>query len=359
MDFDFKSFKEQYTAEELKRNITKRAHPDNENVFILDYTERCAFKKNWNETTRFCRDLIVNEEKMKIIGRGFSKFFSQRQETKFTTAFLNKHFPDANIEITEKLDGYQAVSFWLEGKLRFGSNGGFFTDATRIAESLWNNHYADVERHIPKDVSLVVEVIHEDLRVVTPYDRNELVLVGAVNYMTNHDYDYGELEQLAKSLNMKVPNRYDMMSYDEAVDYAKETKFDHEGFVVRYGNDKRIKIKGSEYLRVFKLTQLYGDKKMMGYWVNDELKDIIESLPHPHRQRFIDLEKDFDNKKKNFLLEYEYHFSRASKETRKDLGLWVQKNNIKHPAILFKMYEGKLDDKFVRQNLFHTVYPNK
>lgn len=355
---NFKEFKIAYLREEQERNITRRKHPENNDIVILRYTDRCIFKKNWNEITEACRDLIVNEATEEIVARGFSKFYNQRQRTYFNTAYLTKNYPNASVEFTDKIDGIQAVSYRLNGKIRFASEGSFLSESSRAAAELWEEHYTSVEHLVPDEITLVVEVIRPDLKVVVPYHFEDLILVGALNRHNGHDFDYAALSDLAATLGMQVPAKLDM-TFEEAVAIADSSDYTTEGFVVRYGNDQRIKVKSKEYLRVFRLTHLTSSKQLMKLWVDDEFQEAIDSLPAEFQPDFIALQDLYESEYLKMLTTYEQFFQPAPKKTKKEFAIWVNKHIKTHQNILFKMYDCILTEKLVREAVFKDTYNNE
>ncbi|QOR67967.1 hypothetical protein IM538_07490 [Cytobacillus suaedae] len=68
--------KEAYRFEVEQKYISRREHPTNKDIIILNYTENATYEKRWNELTLNCRGLIVNERTGEILARPFPKFFN-------------------------------------------------------------------------------------------------------------------------------------------------------------------------------------------------------------------------------------------------------------------------------------------
>lgn len=46
--------------------ITKRIHPQNPDIIILNYTEKAIYDKHWNEVAMSYRGLIINKKQAKF-----------------------------------------------------------------------------------------------------------------------------------------------------------------------------------------------------------------------------------------------------------------------------------------------------
>lgn len=57
--------------------IRKRKHPKY-NIWIYNYTHLCQFEEHWNELTKICRGLVL-DDKGNIIARPLAKFFNLEQ----------------------------------------------------------------------------------------------------------------------------------------------------------------------------------------------------------------------------------------------------------------------------------------
>ncbi|WP_176543798.1 MULTISPECIES: RNA ligase [Bacillus cereus group] len=345
---NFQEFKAAYMQEVEKKNVKRIHHPENEKIVILKYTERCRFGRKWNRVNMACRNLVVNEQTEEIVARGFTKFFSQRENRKFSTEYLDENYPYHKIEVTEKYDGIEALSYILNGELRFASDCSFISVPAKIANQIWNEKYKQVEHLVPENTTLVVEVIHPDVKVVTSYDFEDLILVGAVHTVTQHDYNYEELKELANTLGMKIPDKYEF-TFEEAVSVAENSEYNFEGFVIRYGNDERIKVKNPKHVHVFKCIRVMERPHILKAWVNGELDGIIDSLPDEYKQSFMDYRDEFEEKKEAILQNVKATFEKAPKSTQKEFACWVIENvKEEFTGLMFALQKDKLSDKILK-----------
>jgi hypothetical protein len=139
------------------------------------------------------------------------------------------------------------------------TRGSFTSDqAVKGFEMLQKYEY----QKLHKDYTYLFEIIYDDNRIVVKYDYEDLILLGMIHTKTGYEVDlYGEgndvrLKNLITNLGFKVVRKYDGIN-----DYSilkGMIKDDEEGFVVRFSNGDRMKIKGEGYLR-FRYGK-FGDK---------------------------------------------------------------------------------------------------
>lgn len=84
---------------EIQKYIRRQRHPKFPWLVILNYTETCAFAREWNFVTSTCRGLIYDEETGDVLARPFPKFFNHGEPGAPVIPL------DAEVEVTDKLDG--------------------------------------------------------------------------------------------------------------------------------------------------------------------------------------------------------------------------------------------------------------
>lgn len=125
-----------------------------------------------------------------------------------------------------------------------------------------------------KSCTYVMEYTSPFNRIVTPYEKPEMVLLAVVSNITGCEADVYGLEQWCKGLkqfgmNVRMPKIYRASSGDELVKMAESLPDLQEGFVVRNNKTgERLKIKNSVYVTAHRL-------KNNG---NLTLKTIVETI---------------------------------------------------------------------------------
>ncbi len=133
-------------------------------------------------------------------------------------------------------------------------------------------------------------------RIVIDYgDREELVLLAVINNETNDELD---VKSEAKRINCECVKYYKIKTISDLTGQLKTLDGNNEGFVVRYSNGLRVKLKGEEYLRLHRLITGFSTRHiweclMNGTNFDDLLKDIPDEFMEWVEKKRAELEKDF------------------------------------------------------------------
>jgi RNA ligase len=214
-----------------------------------------------------------------------------------------------------------------------------------------------------KDYTYLFEIIYDENRIVVKYPYEDLVLLGMINTETGYEVDlYGEgvdvrLKNLINNLGFKVVKKYDGIN-----DYSvlKEMiKDDEEGFVVRFSNGGRMKVKGEEYLRLHKImtnvsTTAIWEMLSEGKDVLELLKDVPDEFYKKIRMYVADLRYDhyrygeYAGKIHDYF-RYGKYGDRDPEPSKKEFALHLDecKTHPKIKALCFLMWDGKNTDKVI------------
>ena len=115
MKFDLEKLNK-YIEEGL---VVKNEHPTLP-ISIYNYSRKTQYENNWDEITKQCRGLILDNEGY-VIAKGFDKFFNMEE-------LVSEDIPNETFEVFEKLDGSLGILFWYEGKWILSTKGSFFSE---------------------------------------------------------------------------------------------------------------------------------------------------------------------------------------------------------------------------------------
>ena len=211
----------------------------------VQYGEGNAQYKFWDDVTKQCRGLVTDNEG-NVVARPFKKFFNIEE---------NQHTPTEQFDVYEKMDGSLGILFNYKGEWVLATRGSFTSDQSVKGTELLQKY--DYQRLNP-DYTYLFEIIYPENRIVCTYDFEDLVLLGMihtesgdeVNIHSGNDEDV-RFKNLLNNLGFNIVRKYDGIS---DYTYLKHAISDNrEGFVVRFSNGDRMKIKGEEYLRLHKI----------------------------------------------------------------------------------------------------------
>ena len=321
----------EYLFEVASGHIKMSRHPKNNNIAIFNYTDKTVYEKRWNRQTMTARGLIVDLKNFLILAQPFEKF------PNYNSNEIEGYEDDLSWDevdvVMEKMDGSLGITYMLDGEFQFSTRGSLDSDQSHMAKRIWSNKYKEAEAKLLKDYgkeqpTLLFEIIYPQNRVVVDYgSKTDLILIG-VNYK-GHDFSYNELEKFSTDYGLNLVKSFSL-SLNEMLSKKETMSANEEGFIVRFKNGKRLKIKGTEYLNVHRIKHGMSIKAKYKAWSESKLSDYIMQLPEEFREE-LEL---FGAKLDNILLQKtsEVHFmyneilSKIDKDDKSAFGKYVSQN---------------------------------
>lgn len=216
--------------------------------------------------TRQCRGLVVENDSGEIVGRTFPKFWELGVDPEVSVT--------EEVEVCEKIDGSLILVFHYRGQWLACSRGSFTSPQAEKATGLLKAH--DLS-HLHTDTSYLFELIYPENRIVVDYGpREELVFVAAYKRTGPEVYPV-DREHIAKcgfSFCRTYSNLHNINEL-KGLDWPNE-----EGFVVRFSNGHRVKLKFPTYM---KLHTIYANASGKGVWehfkAGKPLQGLVEEYP--------------------------------------------------------------------------------
>lgn len=270
---------DRYNLQELNKYVeqskfTVEKHPK-ANIFIYGYNDHKPGNLiGWDSINKTLRGVILDSEG-KVLSRPFPKFFSFRNYvTKNRIAMTEgetARLPDCNYKIYEKVDGSMATLYWVKGKPYLASQRSFSSPNAIKASEILHSKYNHLFTKLRKDVTYIFEAIYPNTRVMVNYDKREdLILLGMIDTKTGKDLpiknigfpiakdytnEYGDIKDFNELVNLNLPNM--------------------EGFVLRYDNGFRVKIKFPWFNETHTLiSKIIGHSKVV-YECKEKLAELL------------------------------------------------------------------------------------
>jgi RNA ligase len=366
--------------------IIKQVHPTLP-LSIYNYSRECQFNGNWDRYTLACRGLVLDIEG-NVIAKPFPKFKNYEEHKP-------EDIPNEFFEVYEKMDGSLGIIFYYEEKL---------SDERRY--NIWfnNNYQTGMERFFdpnnlpnfddpyyeptPKTkgewhmatrgsftseqaikgkemldklnktalisgYTYLAEIIYPENRIVVDYgDEEKLVVLGAYNNKTGKEVEVDEMVNEGWEVVMK----YKTWGEDWET-LKREISKDNEGYVIRFSGGMRMKIKGTEYVRLHKILTNFSTKDIWELLRNNEpLEPFLERVPD-----------EFDKWVKAIIMNLRYSFhhidERAGKlhdgfrygkfndrdpePTKKEFAEYVKQFPKELAAVMFKMWDKQPYDHII------------
>lgn len=257
---------EELDAEISAGNVRPQVHPDLPYT-IYNYTEKCVYDRAWNEVTRTCRGLIVDEHGW-IVARPFPKFFNYGEPG------ADELDMNAAASVTDKLDGSMGVCFPTPDGYAIATRGSFTSEQAVRGTKILREKYADFEP-LP-GYTYIFEIIYPENRIVVSYGNIEdLFLLGAVNIAT------GRI--VSPHLDNRWPGpkttTFEAQTLAEAL--AMPPRPNAEGLVVRQKQPQAmVKIKQADYLRMHAIVSRTSPRVLWEFLAVNACRDLIEKPKH-------------------------------------------------------------------------------
>ena len=368
--------------------LHKQFHPTYP-LIIWNYSPRVQYEKLWTPLLMMCRGLVTDFDG-KIIARPFPKFFNYEEHKP-------EDIPNENYVVYEKMDGSLGILFYYEEELSderryniwFNNNyetgmerffdpnnlpdynnsyyeptpktkgewilatRGSFTSSQAIkGKEILDNKY-DVSS-LRKGRTYLFEIIYPENRIVVDYGNEEkLVLLGVIDTESGEELPNSAIFFMQEQ-GFEIVTTY--KTWGEGYDLLKEEiSNNREGYVIRFKNGFRMKIKGEEYKRLHKILTNISNRDIWEYLKDDKpLDDILDKVP----DEFYDWVKgqvsmftEMFNVTKTMT---EFIFYRDIKDTmtRREAAETILSKDKNYHPILFKLLDGKDPSDLIWKNLY-------
>jgi RNA ligase len=317
--------------------VREQTHPTLP-LSIYNYTQRCQYDRLWDDVALQCRGLVMHGDR--VVARPFRKFFN---DTEHAPEEIPWHLPH---EVYEKLDGSLLIWFNFEGQWHSATRGSFTSTQSVVGESIIYSRHADY----PFDpaVTYLFEVIYPANRVVVNYgDRCDVTLLGMIHT------ESGEELPLPETGSLPAVRR--LPSIADPAQVRHLIRDDEEGYVIRFANGFRIKVKGDRYIELHRAMAGISSRMVWEYLsegkpfqgllevVPDEFCAWVDAERRRQRQQFYQIAKDAKSA-----------IDAASRMPDRKSQAWVILNEHKPvSSIAFAM----LDDKPADKLIWKMIYP--
>ena len=314
--------------------LIKQTHPTLP-LTIWNYSQTTQYEGKWDAVTMMCRGLVTDTEG-NIMARPFKKFFNMEE---------GKHTPTSEFDVYEKMDGSLIIVFWYDGGWVIASRGSFTSEQAIGASKIF---FDELDHNFSIGITYLFEFTAPWNRIVVDYgEKPNLTLLGAIRTDDETEATWEQLKMIGDGANCDVVKKYDGIS-----DYSTLKGMignNAEGFVIRFSNGDRMKIKGEEYLRLHKIMTEVSTKSVWEILSNgDNMEGLLKDVPDEFYSKIKEYENELVNQFNTLKREYEWIFNKIrnvyfeahEKEFNRGEFAGLAKG-YKHPSILFAMLDGK------------------
>lgn len=210
-------------------------------LHLYVYTQRCVYDEGWDAFSLMERGLILDPAARAVVATPFPKFFNLGER--------GAAAPDLPFEAFEKLDGSLIVAFHHAGRWRAATKGAF--DSSQAAWAQTRLDAADTSGLVP-GTTYLFEAIYPENVIVVRYADPEMAMLAAYD-AAGRELTYAEVTEASRSLGWRPAKRFAFASLADLAAAASVLTRNEEGFVVRFADGYRLKLKGAEYKRIHAL----------------------------------------------------------------------------------------------------------
>lgn len=322
-------------------------------LYIFKYTQETHIKDLWNDVNRQARGIIFRTDGT-VVARPFEKFFNlhERPETE------PKALPwDEGVEVYEKLDGSCGTGYIdNDGHWALATPGSLESDQAIMGTRILNEYLNALDeplydiQHLPLDCTPVFEIIYPENRIVVDYKGATRLVLLAIFEHNGVEWHPARVDRIAEACGFTRPKRYDI-SLREEIPFEDN----HEGYVARFGNGFRVKIKSPAYLRVHRILNHLSPKGVIDLIRGKEYGVTISQLPKELAKEFDDLRAFVQGIYNEILTNAHARLNLMLEEVpdnslRKQYAIWVSKNVPNaESGFVFALLDGKdIEDKIWR-----------
>lgn len=216
------------------------------------------------------------------------------------------------------------IMFFYGNEWRVATSGSFASYQS-IWAAKWMEENMPLDK-IDKTNSYILEIVYDGNRIVIPYDYEGLVLLGIIDSF-GLEYDYEQLKKEAVYMGTRCILQYDFNDIDSILENAATLDYKEEGYVIRFKNGMRMKIKGDEYVKIHKIISKVTP---LSIWESilegKDLEELKKELPEEMIVDFNTIVSSINKKLNSFVEEVELLHENTKHMTDKELGLYMKEH---------------------------------
>lgn len=279
------------------------------NYRIINYTESAQYGKVWNEVTKQCRGLIIDQY-WNVVARPFDKFFNYGEYQ------ADKLLLDYRVEVTDKMDGSLGILFGRDPNRtstnllyyppvwNVATKGSMTSEQACMMQDILNEKYRDT--YFDVDWTYMFEIVYPGNRIVLDYgDTADLFLLGARHLESGY-------VRSAKDVSEWTGPRVQTFSYETLRDALEAPQRPNaEGFVVYFPDlDYRVKIKQDDYVALHKIVTGLTERRIWESMKEGKtLFDLLEIVPDEWHawldKTYGDITENFNTLRNRIYNDYE------------------------------------------------------
>lgn len=347
--------------------ITKRDHATLP-LSIYTYSKRTEIENNWNDITKLCRGLILDDQG-NIVGNPFFKFFNigEQSKEKVCGNKMLKHslgeflIPDASYRIYDKMDGSIVYVINYNNDLVIATKGSFESEQAIAAQQLLKDKYSKAK--FAEGYTYIFEYIAPQNRIVVDYGKEEFLCLLAIrDNEQNKDLSYAMSQSFADKFDFKLAQYYNK-TIEQCLDEINLPYDNREGYVVHFNDGNKLKIKYNSYMQLHRImTDITSKDILESIEKGESIVDFCtdKNVPDEMIEGIKSLEKEFITQYEDLEDQAQLVLIEAKKlEDRKSQAAYIMTMPKQLQGVVFAMLQGKNYDEYIFKILKNQEKENR
>ena len=263
---------------------------EEKNLLLLNYTSQAhnvlhVYKNGWSNELKLCRGLVFSiKNKIKLVSRGFEKFFNANETKKSLQEELTRTYDkDQIFDAYEKIDGHMIEFFEHENKMCATTRGKFNTISSKESLSLisyeeWNQckDYL-LSKYNINLMTIVAELVTPFSKVLVDYFNDECVYILASYDDKGNKISYDLLKEISSFINKsKLPEKRKYTLSEMFKEVLRRDINNHEGWVLNL-DGVLLKFKYNNYIGMMVSNKMCY-KYLMQTMINKTTNKMVSTL---------------------------------------------------------------------------------
>ena len=228
-------------AAAVARNHVYRNDDPETGLSVFMYSKDAMYDRAWTPITLIARGLVLHLPTRQVVATPFPKFFNAGEP--------GAPRPDGPFDAFEKADGSMISIFRWQDRWLAGGRKRLRSRQMQVAQGLLDA--ADTAALVP-GTTYLAEYVGPENRVVVKYPRTELIFLAAYD-AAGYEIEDDALAAVARATGYRAASRIPVRSLSDLLHLCETLPADTEGYVIRYPDRTRLKVKGNPYLRIHAL----------------------------------------------------------------------------------------------------------
>lgn len=263
---------------------------EDKGLLLLNYTSQAhnilhVYKNGWSNELKLCRGLVFSfKNKIKLISRGFEKFFNANETKKSLYEELTKSYDQEKSYFAyEKIDGHMIEFFEHDNFLCATTRGKFNTVSASESLNLMSKKEWDSCKNYFKTkyninlMTIVAELVTPFSKVLVDYNNDESIYILALYDSDGNKLDYKYLEEVHRFITKsKLPEIRTFTIKKMFKEVSRRDINNHEGWVLDL-DGVLLKFKYNNYIGMM-VNNKMSYKYLMQTMMNKTTNKMVSTL---------------------------------------------------------------------------------